>query len=234
MAQAHSLRNVSRARTPDQGVLEGVLESAMDPIAHVLNGAVAPHNQCLGEVGIHTLALRVDPDQLEFLPAALHDVLDTEVVLATHDDGLRLTGELVEEVKRDGVDLVVDVEALDVLAVVLHDDVDEVVDGGVFVADEDFGVEDLVVAEDVVEHLVIKILGGCLEGNLHTARRLRLEVNIAKDVSPTLEVTGQTCLRWFSIQSDTNSFQLSLKQRALLSPLGSIQHHENKITRLGC
>lgn len=45
----------------------------------------------------------------------------------------------------DGINFVVDVEAFDVFSVVGHDDVDEVVDGGRLVANEDFRVEEFVV-----------------------------------------------------------------------------------------
>lgn len=130
----------------------------MNAVTDVLDGTVAADDQRLAKVRIHTLSLGVDADELELLPAAIHDVLDAEVELAAHDDGLRLAGELVQEVDRDAIDLVVHIETLDVLAVVLHDDVDEVVDGGVFVADEDFAVEDFVVAKDVEEHFFVEVL----------------------------------------------------------------------------
>lgn len=178
MPQAHPLRNVSRAGAPDERILERVLERAVDPVAHILNGAVVAHNERLAKVRVGALALGVDAHEVELLPAPVDDVLDAEVELAAHDDGVVLARELVEEVERDAVDLVVDVQALDVLAVVLHDDVDEVVDGDVLVADEHLAVEDLVVAEDVVDHLLVNSLGGRLEGDFHAAGRFDLEVDV--------------------------------------------------------
>ena len=60
-----------------------------------------------------------------------------------------------------------------------HDGVDEVVHGGVFVAHEDFDVEELVVAEDVVQHLLVKVFGGGLEGDFHAAGFFGLKVDVA-------------------------------------------------------
>ena len=67
--------------------------------------------------------------------------------------------ERVQEVERHGVDFVVDVETFDVFSVILHDDVDKVVNGDIFVAHENFAIEDLVVAEDVVDHFLIEVFG---------------------------------------------------------------------------
>lgn len=178
VTQPDSLRDMSRTGTPYQGVLEGLLERPVDPITHVLNGTVAPHNQSLAEIRVGTLALGVDADEVELLPAAIDDVLDAQVELAAHDDGLGLAGQLIEEVERHAVDLVVDVEAVDVLAVVLHDDVDEVVHGGVLIADQDLAVEDLVVAEDGADHFLVEVFGRGLERDLHAAGFFGLEVDV--------------------------------------------------------
>lgn len=173
VAQSDSLGDVPCARPPDQRILERVLERPVDGVAHVLDGTVAPHDERLVKVGLHALALGVDADEAQLLPAPVDDVLDPEVELAAHDHRVRLARQLVQEVERHAVDLVVHVQALDVLAVVLHDDVDEVVHGRVLVANEDLAVEDLVVAEDVVEHLLVEILGRGLECDFHAARLLR-------------------------------------------------------------
>ncbi len=87
--------------------------------------------------------------------------------------------QLVEEIEGHGIDLVVDVEAFDVFAVGGHDDVDEVVDGDVFVSHEDFAVQDLVVTQDVVDHFLIKVFGGRLEGDFHAASGFGFEVDVA-------------------------------------------------------
>lgn len=44
------------AGAPDKGVLEGLLERAVDLVAHVLDCRVAPHNQSLVEVGVHSFS----------------------------------------------------------------------------------------------------------------------------------------------------------------------------------
>ena len=97
-----------------------------------------------------SLPLGIDPHQLQLLPAPLDNVLDAQIELTTHDDGIGFAGELVEEVEANGVDLVVDVEAayssqqeqhsfeafarspksdlpFDVFSMILHDHVDEII-----------------------------------------------------------------------------------------------------------
>ena len=217
----------------------------MDPVTDVLNRAVAPDDQGLGKVGLDTFTLGVDADQVELLPAALDDVLDAQVHLARHDDGVGLARELIEEVERHRVDLVVDVQALDVLAVVLHDDVDEVVDGHVLVADEDLAVEDLVVAQDVHDHLLVQPLGRGLEGDFHAAGFFGFEVDVSVlgvvVVVRRRRIRGMVYrmgwdgrgLRWLPVESDADSLQFGLQQRPLLGLLGRVQHHKNEIAGLG-
>ncbi len=101
----------------------------MNRITNILNRTLIPHNQRFREIWVDAFPFGVDPDQFELVPAALDDVCDAEVELAGHDLGVRFVGEGVEVLEGDGVDFVVDVEAFDVGAVVLHYDVYELVDG---------------------------------------------------------------------------------------------------------
>lgn len=179
MTQSNSLRYMPRTGAPHQRVLERLLERTMNPIADILNRTITPHDQRLAKVRVDTFSLRVQPDQSQLLPAPIHHVLDTQVQLATHDDRVGLARQLVQEIERYAVDLVVHVQTLDVLAVVLHDDVDEVVDGCFVIADEDLTVEHLVVAQDVVDHLFVNILGWGLEVDLHATCFLWLEVDVS-------------------------------------------------------
>lgn len=211
----------------------------MDPVTHILDAAVTSHNQGLAKVGLHGLALRVYPNQLELLPAAVNHILDAQVQLAAHDDGLRLPRQTVQEIERNAINLVVHIQALDVLAVVLHDDVDEVVDGGVFVTHQDFAVEDFVVAEDVVEHLLVEMFRGRLEGDFHAACFFGFEIDVAArrtTVSATSRSAGggkSRNTRGFAIQSNADGFQFGFQQGPLLGAFRSIQHHEDQIARLG-
>jgi hypothetical protein len=174
---------MSRARAPHKRVLECLLERAMHLITHILNRATAPYNQRLTEIRHDALALGVNADQGKFLPAAVHDVLNAQVKLARHDDRVGFAGELVQMRDADGVDFVVDVQAFDVFAVVFHDGVDEVVYGGVFVAHENFAVEHFVVFEDIVDHFLVEVFGGCLEVDLHATGLFGLEVDVAVRLS---------------------------------------------------
>jgi hypothetical protein len=126
-----------------------------------------------------TQDVRVNPNQRQLLPTPLNHILDPEIELTAHNHGMRLACQLIQVRDPDTVDLVVHVQALDVLPVVFHDCVDEVVYGGVFVADEDLAVEHLVVFEDVVEHFLVEVLGRRREVDFHAAGFFGLEVDVA-------------------------------------------------------
>lgn len=79
-----------------------------------------------------------------------------------------------------------------------HDDVDKVVDGDVFVADEHFAVEDLVVPQDVVDHFLVEVFGGCLEGDFHAAGGFDFEVDVAGLVLVECSVV-LVCVVWESL-----------------------------------
>ena len=49
----------------------------------------------------------------------------------------------------------------------------------VFVSDKDFTVKHFVVSQDVVEHFLVKVLWGGLEGDFHAACFLLLQVDVA-------------------------------------------------------
>lgn len=49
----------------------------------------------------------------------------------------------------------------------------------IFVPNKHLTVQHLVVPEDVVEHLFIQALWGCLECNLHSSGLLRLEIDVS-------------------------------------------------------
>lgn len=136
----------------------------------------------------------------------------------------------------DGVDLVVDVQALDVLAVIDVDNVDKVVNCGVLIADQHFGVEDLVVLEDLVDHLLVKTaFGRRLEVDLHSTGLLGLQVNVALDMLVvTCAELALGSLRWVLVQPDSNCEEFSFEQTPLLGLLCGIEDHADQITRLCC
>ena len=82
--------------------------------------------------------------------------------------------------ERDTVDFVVDVQALDVLSMVLHNNIDKIIDSGVFVPDKDLAVEKFVVTEDGGDEFVINVFWGGGECNLHPTSLLGFEVDIGR------------------------------------------------------
>lgn len=111
MGKANSLRDVPRTGSPDHGVLERVLQRPVHLITHILDRRLVPYDECFAKVRLLPFSLGVDPHQLQFLPASIDDILDSQVELAAHDDCVRLASQLVQEVQRDRVDLVVDIQA---------------------------------------------------------------------------------------------------------------------------
>ena len=113
---------------------------------------------------------------------------------------------------------------------VLHDDIDKVIDGDwptlaqmfsigcwpahtVLVTNEHFTIQDLVIAEDVVQHLFVEsVLRRSLESNLHATSLLGLQVDVPflfQHVATNI-VNTVSYLRGFFVQSDADSFQFSL------------------------
>ena len=86
----------------------------------------------------------------------------------------------------------------------------------VFVSHEDFAIQDLVVAQDVVQHLLVKQLRRRGKCDLHAAGLLGLQIDVGR----------------FLVQPNAYSFQLSLKECSLLCSLGSVQNHDNHVARL--
>jgi len=125
VAKTHSLRYMSSTRTPDHSILESLFQRPVDLITDFLNRGLVTDDEGLAEVRLFsfskgisalrtrssgwTIPLRIDTHQLQLLPAPFYDVLNPKVELAAHDYRIRLSGQLVEEVKTDRVYLVIDI-----------------------------------------------------------------------------------------------------------------------------
>ena len=185
----------------------------MNLIAHIIDAAVAPHDKRFAEIRLDPLPLCVYPHQPQLLPAPLYHILHTQIQFTRHHSRARLSGQVVEEVQTNRVYLVVHVQATDVFPVVLHDDIDEVVDRGVLVSDEHLTIEHFVVAEDVVQHLLIEVLGWGREGYFHAAGFLLLEVDVG----------------WFAVEADADRLELGFEEGTLLGTFGGVKDHENEV-----
>jgi hypothetical protein len=108
-----------------------------------------------------------------------------------------------------------------------------VIDGGVFVAHQDFAVEHLVVFEDVVDHLLVEILGRDLEADLHAAGFFGLEVDVA--VTALAIITFYQCknieqrgvLELTGAHGSVESLPLPARPRATASAPPSSSHPES-------
>lgn len=59
MSQAHSLRNMSRARTPHHRILERFFQRTVDLIADVFNGSFIPYDERFAEIRGHAFSFIV-------------------------------------------------------------------------------------------------------------------------------------------------------------------------------
>lgn len=67
-------------------------------------------NATQGRSGRESIPFGVYPHQPQFLPTALYDILNAQIELTAHHDGVGLPRELVEESERDRVDFVIDIQ----------------------------------------------------------------------------------------------------------------------------
>ena len=61
---------------------------------------------------------------------------------------------------------------------VLHDDINEIFHRSIFVSHQHLRIEHLVVAEDIIDHLLIEILRRRGEGRLHTPGFFLLQIDV--------------------------------------------------------
>ena len=119
----------------------------------------------------------------------------------------------IQEIQRYGIDLVVHVQTPDILPMLLHDHIDEVIHRRVLVAHQYLAVEHLVVAQDVVEHFLVEVAGWGLEGDFHAAGFLCFEVDVGR----------------VAVEADADGFELGGQEGALLGALGGVEDHEDEV-----
>ena len=94
----------------------------------MLHSGAVSHDDTTHSVRAFTLAFGVDAGEIEGFPDLLQQRVHVEVQFAAHDDRVRQTGEPVNLLNGDLVDLVVDVEAAHVLPLP-NDNINELICG---------------------------------------------------------------------------------------------------------
>ena len=125
------------------------------------------------EVWCLTSALRVDAHQAKLIPDFIKKDIDAKFHVDRDASVLRVVSNCVNIFDRDGIDLVVDVDALHILAIAFNR-VDQVTDIVVSI-ELHVGVVDLVLLHDGLDHALIDLgqLHGCTE--MDTTGFLRLD-----------------------------------------------------------
>mmetsp|Transcript_13339 Transcript_13339/g.48560 ORF Transcript_13339/g.48560 Transcript_13339/m.48560 type:complete len:216 (-) Transcript_13339:16-663(-) len=192
----------------------------MHLIAKVLQGDAATvlrQHDWFFKVWLATRRLGVHPHQSHFIPHVVKQSIEIQSHVTTNDHRVGLYGNFFHFLECEHVDFVVHVQAPHVFAIAF-DHVNELIDCCVF-AKQYFGIMDLVLVEDLVAQLLVYMRQGhhTLKGN--PTCLLHLEVNV----------------RWSLVQSDAHGFQLTSEDRPVpfLKILDGIQHHQDKIGRLG-
>lgn len=82
----------------------------------------------------------------------------------------------------------------------------------VFISDQNFTVQHLVITEDVEDELLIEVFRGSLEGDLHSACFLLFEVDVSKVVSEMIIYfdSRRNYLRRLLVKTNTNGIQFRL------------------------
>ena len=120
-----------RTRSPDKRILKGILQRPVNLITDIFDSRVLSDDQRLVEIWQIAVALCVDTQQVELLPAPLDNIIDSKVLRTRHDASLWLACQRIEEFEGDSVDLVVGIKTVDVSAVVGKNDVDELINSDV-------------------------------------------------------------------------------------------------------
>ena len=74
---------------------------------------------------------------------------------------------------------------------ILVNNVYQVIDRSILVADKNLAVQNLVIPQDIVKHLLIQVLGRRLKGDLHASSLFGLEIDVATIVSEIMNVRAR-------------------------------------------
>jgi len=212
VVDAHTLRVELHGAAPHHCVrklLDEVFVDLHQTALYSSSVSRVKQNNWVGKVRLRAKALGVNAHQAKLLPDFIEQNVDTQVHLHRDAAVLRVLHLLVDVLNRDGVDLIVDIDALDVFSVAL-DHVNQLVH--IVVAIElDFSVVDPVLGEHLAHHLLVDLGEGPMRGEEETARLLDLN----NDVWP------------FLVHADACSLDFSGELSLLLLALLSIEDHQD-------
>eukprot|EP00160_Parvularia_atlantis_P021656 Unigene9472_Nuclearia_a/m.28918 Unigene9472_Nuclearia_a/g.28918 ORF Unigene9472_Nuclearia_a/g.28918 Unigene9472_Nuclearia_a/m.28918 type:complete len:389 (-) Unigene9472_Nuclearia_a:1-1167(-) len=180
---------------------------------HMLHGRAAPQDQPAGKVRVLAAPLGVDADQVQVLPDLLDQVVQVEVLGRADHDRVGQARQPVHFLDGHLINLVVAVEALHVLAPP-DDNVDKLV-GRRVLADDDLSVEDLVLVQDHVDHLLVQVR--------------ELDRRVERDAAALLDL--EVDVGWPRVEPDADVVQLLCQKLALDLALARVNHHQHHVGR---
>jgi len=120
MGKPHLLWDELAAATPYLGVLKLLGEVLMDLLTYASNTAaitlVCQHNR-IAEIWKFFRLLCVYPDQIQLVPNLFEKHVEVELHVATDNHGVGAASQIVYFLHRNGVDLVIAVQATHILSV---------------------------------------------------------------------------------------------------------------------
>lgn len=198
-------------------VLELFGERPVYLVTDVFDRGTLSHHQWIREVGSLSALFGVDAVDAELVPHGVLEVVNVEVLFDRDDDRVGLSRELVHLLHADRVDLVVDVEAGDVVAVTEHH-VDELVDSDVL-SEHDIDVVHLVSLQDGTDHLFVN-LGEC-------------ETHGLGDDDTTGVLFAEDHIGLGLVETDTDGLEFPFEKCTMRVGLGGVQHDDDHVGGLG-
>lgn len=205
------------ALTPDVRRLEIRKQRSMDLTNGVLDReatSTRSKNDGIVQVRSLTTLLGVDANHGERLPNLLQENIESELQLHRNARVQGLLRDKVDFLDGNDINLVVHIEALDVLASAL-DNINQVVDI-VVTAENDVRVMNLVLVHNIGNHLSVDL----------RQVRGRVELNTAGLLGLDLDV------RLLLVETNADLLELQSELRLLGLTLLAVKHHENEIGRL--
>ena len=243
MVETHALGLVLHRLAVDDGVLERLEDGLVDGVAlrgdvslgsdrrscgpepggrgcstyEVFDGApVGAEDDGLRVVGHLALGLRVDADELQFLPHDLHELVEVPPILGADGHRHRDPVQQVQLLDADGVDLVQHVDDGDVAPALRLQHVDDVVDRRV-APQRNVGRGDLVLLHDGPDLVVVDVGLGDGAGDVEAALLLLLECDVGGRL----------------VDADAEALELRLDDALVGEGLVDVEDDEDEVARLG-
>mmetsp|Transcript_4876 Transcript_4876/g.18298 ORF Transcript_4876/g.18298 Transcript_4876/m.18298 type:complete len:255 (+) Transcript_4876:669-1433(+) len=156
MSNSHSLWAVLCRFSPQHGIFEALLHISVNVVTEILHCRSSTQNAWLSEIRLLPTTLGENSDQIKMLPDLIHEEIEIELPLATNHHRVRLTCQSIYLLNGSGINLVVHIQASNVLPVTFNF-INELINGNILVEDN-VGVENLVLLQNISHKALVDTL----------------------------------------------------------------------------